>query len=122
MALALWPPAVMEEQSKIVSARIQKETAYDVVIKNYDYLVGHVDAIRIFPKLVSSRLVEQDFRQRLERKETDKEKMMALLQELTRCTEETWFDGFTNALSKVSQYEKVANTLLEGDWLHNSPG
>ena len=112
----------MEEQPKIVSSRIHKETAYDVVIKNYDYLVEHVQALSILPKLVSSRLVEQGFRQRLERKETDKEKMMALLQELARCTEETWFDHFTNALSKVPQYEKVANTLLEGDCLHNSPG
>ena len=113
-------PAVMEEKSKLVSSRIQKETAYKVIIKYYAYLVEHVDAIRIFPQLVASKLVEQDFLQRLERKETEKEKMMALLQVLTRCTEETWFDGFTNALSKVPPYEKVAGTLLEGDYLHNS--
>ena len=112
----------MAAKSEVVSSRIQKETANDVIIRNYDYLVGHVDAIRIFPKLVPSRLVDPDFRQRLERKETDKDRMMALLQELTRCTEETWFDGFTNALSKVPQYVKVANDLLEGDLLRNSPG
>ena len=46
--------------------------------------------------------------------------MMALLQALTRCTEETWFDSFTNALSRVPQYENVAGALLEGDFLHNS--
>ena len=112
--------AVMEEKSKLVSSRIQKETAYKVIIKNYAYLVEHVDAIRIFPQLVASKLVEQDFLQRLEHKETKKEKMMALLQALTRCTEETWFDSFTNALSRVPQYEKVVGTLLEGDFLHNS--
>ena len=105
---------------KLVSSRIEKETAYKVIIKNYAYLVEHVDALRVFPQLVESRLVEQDFRQRLERKETDKEKMMALIQALTRCTEETWFDGFTNALSKVPHYENVAGTLLKGDFLHNS--
>jgi len=110
----------MEEKSKLVSSRIQKETAYKVIIKNYAYLVGHIDAICIFPQLVASKLVEHDFRQRLEHKETDTEKMMALLQALTRCTEETWFDGFTNALSRVPQYEVVAGTLLEGDFLHNS--
>ena len=110
----------MEEKSKLVSSRIQKDTAYKVIIKNYTYLVEHVDAIRIFPHLVTSKLVEQDFRQRLEHKVTEKEKMMALLQALTRCTEETWFDSFTNALSRVPQYEKVAGALLEGDFLHNS--
>ena len=110
----------MEGKSKLVSSRIQKETAYKVIIKNYAYLVEHVDAIRIFPQLVASKLVEQGFLQRLERKETDTEKTMALIQVLTRCTEETWFDSFTNALSRVPQYEKVAGALLEGDFLHNS--
>ena len=105
----------MEEESKPVSSRIQKEAACDVIIKNYSFLVGHVDAIRIFPQLVSSRLVEPDFRQRLDCRQTDRDKMMALLHELIRCTEETWFDGFTNALSKVPQYRNVADTLLAGD-------
>ena len=105
----------MVDRLKLVSARIQKEIADEVIIKNYNYLVGHVDAIRIFPQLVSSRLVEQDFRQRLDSKQTDKDKMMALLLELTRCTKETWFDEFTNTLSKVPQYETVAAKLLEGD-------
>ena len=103
----------MEDRAKLVS--FQKETAYDVIIKNYNYLVRHVDAIRIFPQLVSSRLVEPDFRQRLDCRQTDRDKMMALLHELIRCTEETWFDRFTNALSKVPQYENVADKLLKGD-------
>ena len=46
---------------------------------------------------------------------TDKDKMMALLRVLTKSTEDTWFDRFTNALSKVPQYENVADNLLEGD-------
>ena len=107
----------MEEKSKLVLACIQKETAYKIVIKDYAYLVGHIDAIRIFPHLVTSRLVEQDFRLLLDYKQTDKAKMMVLLLELTRSTEETWFDGFTNALSKVPQYEKVTNSLMKGDSL-----
>ena len=104
----------MAEKAKEASVRLLKETAHDVIIENYDDLVGHIDAIRIFPKLVSSKLVEPDFRQRLDRKETDKDKMMALLQELTRCTEETWFDRFTNALSKVPRYVKIVDKLMKG--------
>ena len=103
----------MEDRAKLVS--FQKEIAYDVIIKNYSFLVGHLNAIRIFPQLVSSRVVEPDFCQRLDCRQTDRDKMIALLHELVRCTEETWFDRFTNALSKVPQYEKVADKLLEGN-------
>ena len=92
---------------------LPNNTACDVVKRQYDYLVGHVSAMRIFPYLVSSGLVDQDFRQYLEGERTDRDKMMALLQELTRSPTETWFDRFTNALSKVSQYEVIAGELLE---------
>ena len=105
----------MASYKRQASVRVQKEAAYDVIIKNYSYLVGHVKAIRIFPQLVSNRLVEPDFRQCLECKQTDKDKMMELLDQVTKCTEETWFDGFTNALSKVPLYETIADTLLEGN-------
>lgn len=95
-------------------ARIQKIVAYEVVIKQYAYLVGHVNAIRIFPYLVSNRLVEQEFRQYLDSERTDKDRMVTLLRELTRSPEETWFDRFTNALSKVPQYEPIVDLLLRG--------
>ena len=94
---------------------LQCSTACDVVLRKYDYLVEHVDAIRIFPYLVSSGLVEQCFRQYLDGERTDRDKMMALLRELTRSPKETWFDRFTNALAKVPQYEGVARSLL-GDF------
>ena len=100
-----------------LASQLQSETARDVIINNYEYLVRHVDAIRIFPDLVSSGLVHQDFLQRLERKVTDNDKMMALLQQLTKSTEGTWFDIFVNALSKVPQYEIVADKLLEGMYI-----
>ena len=106
-------PSGMDEDQKRLS-RLQKTVAYDVIINNYDYLVGCVNAVRIFPYLVSSRLVEPDFRQFLDNERTDKEKMMALLQELTRNPEGTWFDRFTNALSKLPHYETVADVLLRG--------
>lgn len=98
-----------------VSFRVQKEAAYDVIIKNYSYLVGHVNPTRVLPELITRRLVEPDFRQCLECKQTDKDKMMELLDQLIKCTEETWFDGFANALSKVPPYETVAGTLLKGN-------
>lgn len=63
---------------------LQNNTARDAIISNYEYLVRHVDAIRVFPHLVTSTLVDQDFRQRLDREVTDNDKMMALLQQLNR--------------------------------------
>ena len=91
---------------------LQNRTACDVVVQKYDYLVEHVNAVRIFPHLVSSGLVDQDFLQYLNGERTDKDKMMALLREVTKCPKESWFDRFTNALSKVPQYEVIASGLL----------
>lgn len=103
----------MDEDQKRFT-RLQKSIAYDVIINNYDFLVGCVNAVRIFPYLVSNKLVEPDFRQFLDNERTDKEKMMALLQELIRSPEGTWFDRFTNALSKLPNYQTVADVLLRG--------
>ena len=103
----------MEEEEKRVS-RLQKKTAHDVVIRRYEYLVRHVDAIRILPHLVTSELVEPDFTQYLEREGTDKDKMMALLRELLRSPMEGWFRDFIGALFKFPQYQVVCDTLLTG--------
>ena len=103
----------MEEEEKRVS-RLQKKTAYDVVIRNYEYLVRHVDAIRTFPHLVSSELVEPDFSQYLELERTDKDKIMALLREFLRSPMEGWFRDFIGALSKFPQYQVICDTLLTG--------
>ena len=104
----------MADEAKLVS-RLQKKTAHDVVIRRYDYLVRHIDAIRILPYLVSSELVEPDFSQYLERERTDKDKMMALLRELLRSPMEGWFRDFIGALSKFPQYQVVWDTLLTGN-------
>ena len=96
-------------------SRLQKGAANEVILNNYDYLVDYVNPIHIFPYLVPTRLVDQDFRQYLDHERTDKDKMMALLRRLTRSPEGAWFDGFTNALSKVSQYQIVAERLMEGN-------
>ena len=93
--------AAMEEEKRV--SRLQKKTAYDVVIRNYEYLVRHVDAIRILPHLVVSKLVEPNFSQYLSHERTDKDKMMALLRELLRSPMEGWFRDFSGALSKFPQ-------------------
>lgn len=105
---------VMEEELRRVS-RLQMKAAYDVVIQRYDYLVGHVNPMHIFPHLVSSKLVEQDFRQYLDGERTDKGKMRAVLRELITSPMEGWFKDFIGALSKFPQYKVVVDTLLTGN-------
>ena len=63
-----------EEQERI--SRLQQGAANDVIILNYDYIVGCVNAILIFPYLISSRVVQQEFRQYLDGERTDKGKMI----------------------------------------------
>ena len=105
---------VMEEDQQRV-ARLQRKVANDVVIEKYDFLVGCIDAVRLFPYLVSSKVVQQDFRQYLDGERTDKDKMMALLRELTRSPMDGWFNEFVGALSKVPQYQALAAILVEGN-------
>ena len=106
----------MEEESKLVS-RLQKEAARCVVIKQHGHLVGHVNAVRIFPHLVSSQVFEPDFRQELDYERTDKDKMMLLLRELLRNPMEGWFKEFVGALSKFPQYQSIVDSLLEGSYV-----
>ena len=49
----------------------------------------------------------------LDGERTDKGKMMALLLELTRSPEETWFKEFIGALSKIPHYKTVVDHLLK---------
>ena len=109
----------MEEEQERVS-HLQRGVANDVIIQNYDYIVGCVNAILIFPYLVSSRVVAQDFRQYLDGERTDKDKMMALLRELNRSPQETCFKEFIGALSKIPQYKTIVDHLLKGDALYFS--
>ena len=104
-----------EEQERI--ARLQRGVANDVIILNYDYIVGRVNTILIFSYLVSSRVVQQEFRQYLDGERTDKGKMMALLLELTRSPEETWFKKFIGALSKIPHYKTVVDHLLKSTYI-----
>ena len=106
----------MEEESKLVS-RLQKKTACDVVIQRYDYLVRHVNATRILPPLVASKLVEPDFSEYLGHERTEKDRMMAVLRELLRSPMEGWFKDFIGALSKFPQYKIVVDTLLTGKYI-----
>ncbi|MDA8003152.1 MAG: hypothetical protein MPL62_17855 [Alphaproteobacteria bacterium] len=103
----------MEEDQQRVS-RLQRKVAHDVVIEKYDFLVGCLDAVRLFPYLVSRKVVQKEFLQYLDGERTDKDKMMALLRELTRSPMDGWFNEFVGALSKVPQYQAVAAMLTEG--------
>ena len=93
---------------------LERSVACEVVIEQYAYLLKHVDAIRIFPYLLSNKLVELEFGEYLESERTNKDRMARLLRELTRSPEGTWFDRFTNALSKVPLYKPVVDVLLGG--------
>ena len=106
--------ALTMEGEREMASRLLRAVSDDVIIKNYHYIVGCVNAILIFPYLVSSRVVQQDFRQYLDGERTDQDKMMVLLRELTRCPLETWFQEFIGALSKILQYETVVEHLLKG--------
>ena len=94
---------------------IQKKVALDVVIQRYDYLVKHIKAIHILPHLVSSKLVEPDFKEHLDSERTERDKMMALLREMLRSPMEDWFRGFIGALSKYPPYQTVVDVLLTGE-------
>ena len=106
----------MEEERRRVS-RLQRNVATEVIIERYDLLVGCIDAIRIFPYLVSSRVLQQKYRQYLDCERTDDDKMMALLREITRSPMENWFNEFIGALSQFPQYHDVADMLAEGSSL-----
>lgn len=103
----------MEEDRRRVSC-LQRTVAAEVVIERYDLLVGCINAIRIFPYLVASRVLQQKYRQYLDCERTDDDKMMALLREVTRSPMENWFNEFIGALSQIPQYHDVAEMLTEG--------
>ena len=105
-------PVMEEEQQRV--ARLQRKVADDVVIEKYDFLVKHIDAVRLLPYLVSSKVVQHDFGEYLDGERTVKNKMMALLRELMRSPMDDWFKEFVGALSKVPQYQAVAAELVEG--------
>ena len=109
----------MEEELKLVS-RLQKKAAHDVVIHQYDYLVKHVNAIRILHHLVSSKLVEPNFQEYLDGERTERDKMMVLLRELFS-SPQICFRDFIGALSKYPQYQTIADVLLTGCLLYTSP-
>ena len=106
----------MEEERDVVS-RLQRGAANDVIVLNYNYIVGCVNTILIFPYLVSSRVVQQEFRQYLDGERMDKGKMMALLLELTGSPEETWFKEFIGALSKIPHYKTMVDHLLKSTYI-----
>lgn len=86
----------------------------DVLTVNYDYLVKHVKADEVLPKLVTARLVGQQFYQEIENL-TDTNKVQTLLNEIWRSPDPEWFVKFTKALSDTDENHKmIAEKLLAG--------
>ena len=68
----------------------------------------------VLPKLVTARLVGQQFYQEIE-KLTDTKKVQTLLIEIRRSPDPEWFFKFTTALSDTDENHKIiAEKLLAG--------
>lgn len=91
------------------------EAQEEVMTTNYAYLVEHVNALDVHPKLVSKQLVNPDFYQQLVAEKTRKDKVHVLLNELQRSPDPDCFDKFTKALSEVDPpHQTIAEKLLKG--------
>ena len=86
----------------------------DVLTVNYAYLVDHVKADDVVPRLVSARLVGQQICQEIEN-QTDAKKVQTLLNEIYRSPDPEWFVKFTTALSNTdAHHEVIAEKLQAG--------
>ena len=77
------------------------KAAEEAVNLKYDYLVNHLNAMGVLPKLVAKRLVDGDFHQKLQGK-TRSEQVQDLLTEILRSPVPDWFDKFVQALEEGS--------------------
>ena len=86
-----------------------------VMTDNYAYLVDHVDALAVYPKLVPKQLVNPDFHERLVAEKTQKEWVKILLHQIQRSPDPKFFDKFTAALAEVDPPHKtIADKLVKG--------
>ena len=90
------------------------DTSKEVLTDNYDYLVDHVKADDVVPKLVTARLVGRQIYQEIENL-TDAKKVQTLLDEILRSPDPEWFVNFTKALSDTGgNHKMIAEKLLAG--------
>ena len=90
------------------------DTSKEVLTDNYAFLVEHMKADDVGPKLVSARLVGWQIYQEIENR-TDAKKVQTLLNEIRRSADPKWFVKFTKALSETDENHKmIAQKLLAG--------
>ena len=86
----------------------------DVLTVNYAYLVEHVKADALVPKLVSALLVGREMNQEIEN-QTNAKKVQTLLDEIYRSPDPEWFVKFTTALSNTDEnHRMIAEKLQAG--------
>ena len=103
----------------------EKNSAILSVFKHYDRLSSSLSTSVILPYLQEHRLVPLpserdgiDFYRSLAGEETEKRKAMALLTKVMECPKETWFDEFTNILSRIPDYKSIAEDLHAGRFVN----
>ena len=90
------------------------KAAEEAVNLKYDYLVNHLNAMGVLPKLVAKRLVDGDFHQKLQGK-TRSEQVQDLLTEILSSPVPDWFDKFVQALEDGSlAHRTIAGELRKG--------
>ena len=90
------------------------DTSKEVLTDNYAYLVEHMKADDVLPKLVTARLVGQQFYQEIKNL-TDTNKVETLLIKIEGSSDPEWFVTFTKALSDTDENHKmIAEKLLAG--------
>ena len=103
----------------------EKNSAILSVFKHYDRLSSSLNISVILPYLQEHRLVPLpserdgiDFYRSLAGEKTEKRKAMALLTKVMECPKETWFDEFTNILSRIPDYKNIAEDLHAGRFVN----
>ena len=93
---------------------VPMDKAKAAVELRYAYLVNHLDAVGVLPKLVAKGLVDADFHQKLQGK-TRSEQVQVLLTEILRSPVPDWFDKFVQALEEGSSaHRTIAEELRKG--------
>ena len=91
------------------------DTAAEKAVRSrYAYLVNHLNATDVLPKLVEKGLVGPDFHQNLQGK-TRREQVQVLLTEILSSPIRDWFDKFVQALEEGSPaHRTIAEELRKG--------
>ena len=93
---------------------MDNSAAEEAVKSRYTYLVNHLNAMGVLPKLVEKGLVDPDFHQNLQGK-IQREQVQVLLTEILSSPFRDWFDKFVQALEEGSPaHRTIAEELRKG--------